>query len=95
DPTGDYGDGNFDGEDGVEVGDLGLLATNWQANWTVLHLLGDLNGDGAVDEADQTIQESNPADLDGDGNINQDDLNKLIALKDFGVDLSSSIPHTP
>jgi hypothetical protein len=83
----DWARADLDGNGSVSLSDLmDLLAA--MSDTTAQVLLGDINGDGAVDNADQEIMEALfssddvVADLNGDGMVDSGDL--LLFLGGFG-----------
>jgi hypothetical protein len=89
--------GDFTGDGQVENPDFDVWTAEYLKynNFTTLEILGDLNGDFVVDEADaNTIADhlgmSNPTyangDLNGDGHIDATDLNLIFAQ--YGLKLS-------
>jgi hypothetical protein len=75
----------------VQSIDSGFMASPWPEEVVITFCVGDLDGDGAVDQADLGLllaawcaHEGDPnwnenADLDGDGHVGQGDLGILLA----------------
>jgi hypothetical protein len=85
---------DFSGDGNVTINDYGGLSANWNANFSLLKILGDLDGgDYDVDDDDETDfltlhgAQNAAADLDGNGLWNQADIDAFYEQYNFGIDL--------